>query len=164
MGEAWACLLLRLWVGMRLFFAGITKWKGKTAEGVIEFKGEYMKTKMDAIGQNMIDHTPIPGGMINMYTSTLPYLLVAVGALIIVGIFTRLSLIAGGLLFISLAFGLMLLPDDTESIYRGIEIAMVAGALALCRYNILSVDNVIGLAYRQPSGDSEKSSKDKDDS
>lgn len=148
MGEAWACLLLRLWVGMRLLFAGLTKWKS----GANEFKAEAMQTKMDAISEQMATNTPIPRGMTDAFANTLPYALVIVGALIIVGLFTRLSLIAGGFIFLSLAFGLMMLPDDTQSIFRGIEIGLLAGALALSRYNVLAVDNLIGMAlYKAPS-------------
>ncbi len=160
MGEAWACLLLRLWVGMRLLFAGLTKWKS----GASEFKADAMKTKMQAISEQMATNTPIPRGMTDAFANSLPYALVAAGALIIVGLFTRLSLIAGGFIFLSLAFGLMMLPDDTQSIYRGIEIGLVAGALALSRYNILAVDNLIGMAlYKAPSKDEDKSeSKDSD--
>jgi thiosulfate dehydrogenase [quinone] large subunit len=158
MGEAWACLLLRLWVGMRLFFAGITKWKS----GASEFKAEAMKLKMNAISEQMATNTPIPRGMTDAFANMLPYALVAAGALIIVGLFTRLSLIAGGFIFLSLAFGLMMLPDDKESVFRGIEIALVAGALALSKYNILAVDNLIGMALYKAPAASESTDKDSD--
>ncbi len=160
MGEAWACLLLRLWVGMRLLFAGLTKWKS----GANEFKAEAMKKKMEAISEMMATNTPMSREMTDAYANMLPYALVAAGALIIVGLFTRLSLIVGGFLFLSLAFGLMLLPDDTEAVFRGIEIALVAGALMMSKYNILAVDNLVGMAlYKAPSkGEDKSESKESD--
>ena len=158
MGEAWACLLLRLWVGTRLLFAGITKWKKPDGE----YSKDWMLTKMGAIKDQMIANNPeMPVPMVNMFTSVLPYALVIVGALIIIGLFTRISLVLGGFVFLSLAFGLMLLPDDTEVIYRGVEILLTAGALALVRYNILAADNVIGFIL--PSKSKDKDDEDDDD-
>jgi len=143
---------------MRLLFAGLTKWKS----GAADFKAEHMKTKMDAISEMMATNTPLSREMTDMFTQSLPYALVAAGALVIVCLFTRLGLIVGGFLFLSLAFGLMLLPDDTEAIFRGIEVALVAATLCLAKYNILALDNLIGMAlYKAPSKPEEPSgSKD----
>ena len=44
-GEAWACFFLRMWIGMRLLFAGLTKWKAKNEEGQWEFNSENLVEK-----------------------------------------------------------------------------------------------------------------------
>jgi thiosulfate dehydrogenase [quinone] large subunit len=143
MGEAWACLILRLWVGMRLFFAGITKWKQPDGQ----YSAEWMEKKMGAIGDLMKTNTPeIPSWMVDQFTAVLPYALIIIGAAILLGLFSRVFLALGGLLFLGLTFGQNLLPDDTEVVFRGIEVLLTAGALALVRYNIFAIDNLIAFA------------------
>ena len=39
-GEAWACFFLRMWIGMRLMFAGLTKFLVKDEEGKWNFDPE----------------------------------------------------------------------------------------------------------------------------
>lgn len=159
MGEAWACLLLRLWVGMRLLFAGLTKWKGAD----LAYNAEAMEKKMDAIGGVMRENTPeIPSWMIEQFTAVLPYALIVIGGMILLGLFSRLFLTLGGLLFLALAFGQNLLPDDMEVVFRGIEVLLTAGALALVRYNILAVDNLIAFALPNKKKSDDDDDEDED--
>ena len=63
------------------------------------------------------------------------------------GFFTRISLFLAGALVLSLSFGLMLLPDDTAAVERGVEIIVVGLALMTVKHNVGAVDNLIGLAF-----------------
>ena len=57
------------------------------------------------------------------------------GIMLIVGLGTRLSLLAQGLLFIALTVGLVLIDANDGVAYLGIHIALVAGAFLLARHN-----------------------------
>ena len=165
-GEAWACFLLRMWIGMRLMFAGLTKWKGTNEEtGAIEFKPEYGEGVKQGIIDQMAASTPLPKTMIEQYATFLPWALLGVGIWIIVGLFSRLALLSAGALILSLSLGLMLLPEDIEATFRGIEILVIALALVTVKHNILAVDNLIDLAIggdRGGDNDKEQPRRQKD--
>ncbi|MEM1297205.1 MAG: hypothetical protein AAGH89_17705 [Verrucomicrobiota bacterium] len=150
LGEAWACFFLRMFVGMRLMFAGLTKFKWSGPDGV-EYKFNEASPSMDSIGGMMGKNTLLGEypALLEAYTATLPWILIIVGAWVISGWFTRIALIGAGGVFLSLALGLMMLPDDVETVYRGIELLCVAGALCLVRYNILAMDNLWDIIVRK---------------
>ena len=137
-----AALILRLWVGMRLFFAGLAKFEG--AEGGYALGN--LKGNMDKIAQGMIADTPIPHFMVKGFTFVLPWALLVIGALILVGFARKISLFAGGLLLLGLGFGLMLLPDDIEAVRIGVSVIVTAFALFLSQHDKISVDGILGLA------------------
>ena len=158
-GEAWACFFLRMWIGMRLLFAGLTKWKGKNEEtGEWEFSPSYGDKVMENITGVMKDNTPIPESMLGHYSTFLPWALVITGIWVIIGLFTRISLIAAGAVILSLSFGLMLLPDDVDAVRRGVELIVIALALITVKHNILAVDNIVEMAI----GKSDESPEEKD--
>ena len=151
-GEAWACFFLRMWIGMRLLFAGLTKWKTKNDDPddpnyeKWEFVPEKGKEVMENITGVMKTNTPIPESMLGYYATFLPWALVITGIWVIIGLFTRISLIVAGAVILSLSFGLMLLPDDVDVVRRGVELIVIALALMTVKHNILAVDNIVDLA------------------
>ncbi len=165
-GEAWACFFLRMWIGMRLLFAGLTKWKTKNDDPddpnylKWEFKPEEGKKIMENITGVMREHTPIPEGMLGHYATFLPWALVITGIWVIIGLFTRISLIVAGAVILSLSFGLMLLPDDVDAVRRGVELLVIALALVTVKHNILAVDNIVEMAIGK--SDDKDSPKEKD--
>ena len=153
-GEAWACFFLRMWIGMRLMFAGLTKFLGKDVDGKWAFNPEISGTTqkkaewtMSNITSTMETNTAIPKFMLDQYATVLPWALLIVGASVMLGFFTRISLFLAGALVLSLSFGLMLLPDDTAAVERGVEIIVVGLALMTVKHNVGAVDNLIGLAF-----------------
>ena len=114
-GEAWACFFLRMWIGMRLMFAGLTKFLVKNEEGTWTFDPENAKYVMSNITSTMETNTAIPAWSLGPYATVLPWALLIVGASVMFGFFTRISLFLAGALVLSLSFGLMLLPDDTAA-------------------------------------------------
>ncbi|MEC9327562.1 MAG: hypothetical protein VX269_03205 [Verrucomicrobiota bacterium] len=146
-GEAWACFFLRMWIGMRLMFAGLTKFLSKNEEGSWIFDQEKAGKVMGSITETMKANTAIPEVMLNQYATVLPWALLIVGATVMLGLFTRISLFLAGGLVLSLSLGLMLLPDDTAAVERGVEIIVVGLALMTVKHNTGAVDNLIGLAF-----------------
>ena len=146
-GEAWACFFLRMWIGMRLMFAGLTKFLVKNEEGRWTFDTENAKYVMSNITSTMETNTAIPAWSLGPYATFLPWALLIVGASVMFGFFTRVSLFLAGAIVLSLSFGLMLLPDDTAAVERGVEIIVVGLALMTVKHNVGAVDNLIGLAF-----------------
>jgi len=146
-GEAWACFFLRMWIGMRLMFAGLTKFLGKNEVGGWSFDPENAQYTMSNITATMEANTAIPKFMLDQYSTVLPWALLLVGASVMLGFFTRISLFLAGALVLSLSFGLMLLPDDTAAVERGVEIIVVGLALMTVKNNVGAVDNLIGMAF-----------------
>ena len=139
-----AHLILRLWVGARLLFAGLDKMREKGGSG---FGFEFIAKSMEPIKLNMIQYaTILPKWGVELFAQVLPFALLAIGAWVIIGLFTRLSLSAAGLLFVGLATGLMALPDDEQAVQRGIEVAITAFALITSSANTFSLD---GLLFRK---------------
>lgn len=135
-----AHLILRLWVGCRLLFAGLDKMREKGGAG---FGWNFVEKSMEPIKANMIQYaTILPKWGIDLFAQVLPIALLVVGAWVIVGLFTRLSLLAAGLLFVSLGVGLMALPDDDQAVMRGIEVAITAFALVTSSARMFSLDGL----------------------
>jgi thiosulfate dehydrogenase [quinone] large subunit len=146
-GEAWACFFLRMWIGMRLMFAGLTKFLNKNDEGGWSFDQEKAGKVMGSITETMKANTAIPEAMLGPYATVLPWALLIVGAAVMLGICTRISLFLAGGLVLSLSLGLMLLPDDTAAVERGVEIIVVGLALMTVKHNTGAVDNLFKLAF-----------------
>ncbi len=140
----YAAFMLRLWIGMRLFFAGLDKFRIK---GEATFSIEAYKGNVQVIADTIAEHTPLTQQLCDLYAAPLGYLLVGIGVLVILGLFTRLSLLAAGVMFISLGVGLMLLPDDFEAVMIGIQVAITAFALSLWWHDRISVDGILGRLF-----------------
>lgn len=153
-GCEFACanLILRLWIGLRLFMAGIDKFRPKGTTTYEFGNMEVLKKNAQPIYDNMLANTFMPGPMISMYIFVLTFSLMIVGAWVMIGLFTRASLFFAGLLFVSLSFGLMALPDDDQAVFRGIEVGLTALALMTAGRGIIGLD---GLFFRSKKAKAE---------
>jgi uncharacterized membrane protein YphA (DoxX/SURF4 family) len=140
---AFANLILRLWVGLRLFMAGIDKFRDKATKEYAFGNMDVLKKNVQPLYDNMVAETFLPSFMVANYVVVLSYALIIVGLWVIVGLFSRLSLLAAGLLFVSLSFGLMALPDDDQAVFRGIEVAITAFALMTAAHGKISLDGIL---------------------
>jgi thiosulfate dehydrogenase [quinone] large subunit len=61
--------------------------------------------------------------------------------MLLIGLGTRLSLVAQGLLFIALTVGLVLINQDDGVAWLGIHIGLVAAAFLLVQHNRFAVLN-----------------------
>ena len=140
----YAHTILRLWVGLRLFMAGLDKFREK---GGTSFAFENLEKSLTPIKKLMTESTPdilLPDFAISPYFYVLTFGLLISGITSVLGIATRLSLFVGGLLFVSLSFGIMALPDDKDAVWLGIQVAITAFALITASHNQLSVDGLLG--------------------
>jgi uncharacterized membrane protein YphA (DoxX/SURF4 family) len=133
---ALANLLLRLWIGLRLVFAGIDKFRyGSGADAT--FNMENYEKKMAAIAKLTYNNGFLPENLCNLYAKPLGYLLLVAGVWAVLGLFSRLGLFFAGLVFLSLGVGLATLPDDTE------VLLIVAAALATNQHSKFSLDGLL---------------------
>jgi len=124
-----------------MFFAGIDKFRSGSGLDTTYSMANY-KEKMGLISETVAANSVLPGWMCNLYAMPLGFLLVGFGVMVLLGIFTRLSLFVSGLLFVSLAFGVMVLPDDFQALLIGLHVAIVAFALTLTPSNCFSLDYI----------------------
>ena len=142
-GYAFAHLLLRLWVGMRLFMAGLDKFRWGNGPTVSFGLDNYAK-KTGPLAKLMSDNSFMPEWACNAFASTIGYVLVIVGIWVAIGIFTECGLLAAGLVFVALGFGLASLPDDTEVVGNiGLSILIVAAALVTAKAKNFSIDGFL---------------------
>lgn len=141
-GYAYAHLLLRLWVGMRLFMAGLDKFRWGNGP-TVNFGLENYAKKTDPLAKLMTDNSFLPEIACKNFASVVGYILIPVGIWVVIGLFTELGLLAAGLVFLALGFGLAALPDDTEVVSNiGLSILIVAAALVTSKAKTFSLDRL----------------------
>jgi thiosulfate dehydrogenase [quinone] large subunit len=142
-----AFLLLRLWMGMRLITSGIEKF-GYTGKDPTFSLDKWFGAdraaheglgdgKMWQISTAMTDYTWMAKypAMVKLFMTGLPFAMLGLGVLILLGFLNRLAWWGAGLLWFSLAFGQMLLPDEQTVLYLTMYMFICALALTLINYN-----------------------------
>jgi hypothetical protein len=79
------------------------------------------------------------GWVFRAYGLTLPYLMITAGVMVLFGFLNRVGLFLGGGIWMSLAIGQMLLPDNPTVLMLSQYTLMTAVALALVKYNRFSI-------------------------
>lgn len=142
----YAHFILRTWVGIRLFMAGVDKFRAGGGEDV-SFSMENYNKKSELIAKLMAENSLLPAALCGPYANGIGFALLIVGAWTLLGLFTEFALFIAGLLFLSLGFGLAALPDDMELTANiGICVLVTAFALATAKHRKLSLD---GLLFRK---------------
>jgi thiosulfate dehydrogenase [quinone] large subunit len=157
-----AFLALRLWLGVRALFVGIEKFGAyksvamplldpttgqPDASGVmvnVNVK-TYALANYAGIPASMASrfaHEPMfPKFVLVAFDRMLGPAFILTGIMLLIGLGTRLSLVAQGLLFIALTVGLVLINQDDGVAWLGIHIGLVAAAFLLVQYNRFAVLN-----------------------
>lgn len=125
-----AFALLRLFLGLRTFMAGIEKFE---ARGSYTFANYY--ENMSRMAQGITGASFMPLWATKFFAHSLGYLLVVFGIALLLGLKTRVTLFATGLLYVALSFGLMAVQDAEGISWLAIHIGLFAGALALVRHD-----------------------------
>lgn len=86
----------------------------------------------------------LPGALVLPFSYILPVAEFIVGLLLILGLFTRLSLIGGALIMIALILGTTLIEDWHSLPSQLIHAAFFAVLLVFIRYNGFALDKLIG--------------------
>ena len=154
-GATYGFLLLRTWLGMRAIIAGIEKFAGVRskqvplldADGQPDISGATVEVKEkfyafsnyqalpDALRDKLAEEPFMPAWMTTPFYAVLGWLLIALGVTLLLGLWTRLSLFAMGLLYTGLTLGLILMKQDAGIAWLAIHVGLVAYALHLSKYN-----------------------------
>jgi thiosulfate dehydrogenase [quinone] large subunit len=126
----WAFLMLRLFLGLRTFLEGVEKF---------EKNGTYSSANyhenMGRLAQGITGASFLPLWATRGYANVLGYVLIVLGAALLLGVKTRTTLILTGLLYVSLSFGLMAVQENEGVAWLGVYIGLIAGALVLVRHD-----------------------------
>src|SRR2546423_5733692 len=126
--------LLRVTVGVIFLFYGIGKFMG----GLSNFVG----------GMNQRFSGKLPAAMVMPFAYVIPFCEVTAGALILLGLFTRVGLTISGLLLIGLTFGVVML-GDAPTVAHNLQYALINFVLLwFVDLNRYSID---GLLRRKPA-------------
>ena len=153
-----ASLLLRLWLAMRAIQTGFEKFAGsKASQDAVSIDGaansygltasastkHYALENYHGVPQALIEKfkaEPLMNGtMLGLYDKVLGPSLIVLGLTILLGIASRASLFALGLLYISLTWGLILIKQDDGVSWLSAHMILIVAALALAQYNRLAI-------------------------
>lgn len=123
-------MILRLFLGLRTLAAGLEKFEANKS---FSFSNYY--ENMNRLANGISGASILPAWATKSFAMPLGYLLIAFGLAILLGVKTRCALLLGGLLYVSLSFGLMAVQEGEGVAWIGMQILMFAFALTLVRYN-----------------------------
>jgi thiosulfate dehydrogenase [quinone] large subunit len=124
-----AYLLLRLGIGLSFFGHGLVrlpKLSGFSAWMVKSF-----------------EHSMVPASLVTPFSYILPIAEFVVGLLLIIGLFTRFSLIAGSIVMLALIFGTTMIENWDALPSQLIHLGLLEVLLVFIQYNAWAVDRRI---------------------
>jgi thiosulfate dehydrogenase [quinone] large subunit len=125
-----AFLLLRLFLGLRTFLAGLEKFE---SSGSYSFENYYKN--MGRMAQGITGASFLPLWATRTFAHSLGYLLLTFGVCLLLGLKTRTVLMLTGFLYVGLSFGLMAVQEGDGVAWLGMHILMFSVALVLSRHN-----------------------------
>lgn len=129
-----AFLLLRLFLGLLTLLAGLEKFESK---GTYSFASYY--ENMGRMASGITGASFLPLWMTLNFAHALGYLLIVLGAALLLGLKTRTTLFLTGLLYVGLSFGLMAVQESEGVAWLAIHVGLIAGALLLVRHDRLAL-------------------------
>ena len=155
-----AMLTLRLWLGLRSLQSGIEKFAGSSASAkpvlIDGSPNDYGLTEAASVKVYGLSHySGVPGGLydkfkneplipewgLSLYDIILGPAFLLLGIFLLIGLATRYTLFAMGLLYTSLTFGLILINQDAGVAWLGIHMLLIVAALSLAKHNRFQVMN-----------------------
>ena len=130
----WAFLLLRLFLGLRTLLEGLEKFE---SNGRYSFANYH--DNMRRMAQGITGASFLPLWATRLFAEPLGYLLIVLGAALLLGVKSRVILILTGLLYVGLSFGLMAVQENEGVAWLAIHVALIVGALLLVRHNRLAL-------------------------
>ncbi|MEO8259344.1 MAG: MauE/DoxX family redox-associated membrane protein [Acidobacteriota bacterium] len=122
-----AYALMRLTFGVNLLMRGLMR----IYTGTVGFEQGMLK---------QFENTPMPAAIIQPFALALPWVESAIGLLLILGLQTRIALIAGSLMMTALTFGTMVRQDFQIAFLQLGYVLIFFVLLALRPWNRLSID------------------------
>ncbi|MEY2881047.1 MAG: hypothetical protein RLZZ15_3427 [Verrucomicrobiota bacterium] len=129
-----AFLLLRLFLGLRTLLAGLEKFE---SSGVYSLAA-YAKN-MERMAKGITGASFLPIWATNAFALSIGYVLVILGAALLLGLKTRVTLTLLGLTYVALSFGLMAVQEGEGVAWLAIHVGLIVGALCLVRHNRFAV-------------------------
>jgi thiosulfate dehydrogenase (quinone) large subunit len=126
----WAFLLLRLFIGLRTFLEGLEKFE---SNGRYSFATYY--ENMKRMAQGITGASFLPLWATRFFADSVGYLLLVLGAALLLGIKSRATLVLTGLLYVGLSFGLMAVQENEGVAWLAIHVILIVGALLLVRHD-----------------------------
>jgi thiosulfate dehydrogenase (quinone) large subunit len=123
-------LMLRATIGTNIFIHGLSR--------ILAGPSRFADALVPAF-----QHTPLPASLVRLFALALPWAEGIVGLLVLVGIRTRLALIAGCLLILTLTFGATLNQDWESAGLQLIYAIVYASLLVFRHHNTFSVDGLV---------------------
>jgi thiosulfate dehydrogenase [quinone] large subunit len=151
-----AFLALRLWLGVRALFVGIDKFGAyhsvampliDPATGQPDASGVMVNVNIKTYAlanyagipaalSDKFSHEPLfPKFVLVAFDRMLGPAFILTGIMLLIGLGTRLSLLAQAILFIALTVGLVLIDQNDGVAWLGIHIGLVAAAFLLAEHN-----------------------------
>jgi thiosulfate dehydrogenase [quinone] large subunit len=130
----WAFLLLRLFIGLRTLLEGLEKFE---SNGRYSFATYY--ENMKRMAQGITGASFLPLWATRFFADSLGYLLIVLGAALLLGIKSRVTLVLTGLLYVGLSFGLMAVQENEGVAWLAIHVILIVGALLLVRHDRLAL-------------------------
>jgi thiosulfate dehydrogenase (quinone) large subunit len=151
-----AFLVLRLWLATRAIMTGIEKFgaykvvQKPLIDPVTNMEDPSgamvdVKVKFYAFGnysgippslKDKFAHEPfLPHSLLVLFDRLLGPALIITGLMLLLGLGTRLSLLAQGLIYVALTMGLILIRQDDGISWLGVHVGLVAIALVLAGHN-----------------------------
>ena len=125
-----AFLLLRLFLGLRTLFAGIEKFELK---GTYSFANYY--ENMGKMASGITGASFLPLWMTRNFAHSIGYVLILLGAALLLGVKSRTALVLIGLTYVGLSFGLMAVQEAEGVAWLAIYLGLIVGALVLVRHD-----------------------------
>lgn len=129
-----AFLLLRLFLALRAIFSAIEKFE---LNGTYSFANYYQSMSRMASGITSVSFLPL--WMTKSFALPLGYVLFVLGVAILLGIKPRVTYFLMGLVYVALAFGLMVVQEGEGVAWLGVHVIMCVAALVLARHNRFAV-------------------------
>jgi thiosulfate dehydrogenase (quinone) large subunit len=124
-----AYTLLRLFLGLRTLLAGVEKFEANKS-----FSLQNYTENMTRMATGISNYSFIPLWAAKSFALTLGFALAIVGAAILLGIKSRISLFLGGLIYVALGFGLMAVQEGEGVAWIGAQVLLFVVALVLVRH------------------------------
>ena len=156
LGNSLAFLVLRGWLGVRAIVTGIEKYGGTRTEsvpvldpttgqpdpsGVMRdmvmkfYSGTNYHAIPDSLKTKFAGEPMLPGFLTAPFYAVLGPLLILLGITTLIGLGTRISLFAQGIVYIALTVGLILINQNDGVAWLAIHVIMVALALMTAKHN-----------------------------
>jgi thiosulfate dehydrogenase [quinone] large subunit len=127
--HTWAFILLRLFIGLRTLLAGADKFEKNGTYSLANYH-----ENMDRMAQGITGASFLPLWATRNFAHSLGYLMLILGAALLLGLKSRTTLVLTGLLYVGLSFGLMAVQENEGIAWLAVHVGLISGALVLVRH------------------------------